>query len=210
MDFSPKSTRYVVLVGLTIGNSLDMILNDYWALRHELYMNPVEYQSNQCKYTNKRFHASEDPQEVRDKVFDLILRNIGGFRVRALIIEKANVYDQLQKDEWLYLKMYFYLVRSILQNTNWTENVAGLQFIVDYNKTRRLTEASKSGIKFALAAVNNLLPYGLHHTPSGCHPLIQLTDYFCWAIYRKYASESGDLRSYKIIEGAIDDEWKMI
>ena len=210
MNFSVKSSKHTALAGLTISKSVNQIIQEYWFLRHDLYINPIISTGSHHKYTNKRFHASEDPQAVRDRVFELISDHIDIFRVRSLIIEKVNVYDCLKTDEWLYQSMYYYLVRSILQDCNWTENVAGVQFIIDYNQTKRFNKAIERGIYSALKNADWSLPFQLHHSPSGCHPFLQLTDYFCWAIYRKYESSGRDLRSYNLIVDAIEDEWKMI
>jgi|GEM_PF-2570886 len=208
MDFSPRSSKYVILNGIIITNSCEKLLNDYWQLRHELYVNPVEYDSNQRKYKNKRFHAAEDPQNVRDMVFELIADHEGDIIARSLIIEKANVYEHLQKDEWLIGSMYFFWFKSMFNRTNWLAYKNSLQIIIDDTKTKRLRSATISGIRTARAKYGNGINYQLHHTPSGCHPFIQIADYICWALYRKY--ERGDVRSYDLISGLIDDEWKMI
>lgn len=210
MNFSEKSSQYVVLVGLTISESVKRVFEEYWSLRHDLYINPIISTGSHHKYTNKRFHASEDPQVVRDRVFELISNHIDKFRVRSLIIEKVNVYDRLKTDEWLYQSMYYFLIRSIFQDSRWIDNRTGMQFIIDYNQTKRFNKAIERGIYSALKQANWTLPFGLHHSPSGCHPLIQIADYFCWAIYRKYETREEDVRSYNLIVNAIEDEWKMI
>lgn len=185
-----------------------MLLKDYWSLRHDLYINPVEYGSEQRIYTNMRFHAAEDPQNVRDKVFDLINLHSEIINARSLIVEKANVYDYLQEDKWLINRMYYYLFKSIFNRSNWIKNKNSLQIIIDHTKTKRLVSATISGIKKSHSNYGNKLQYRLHHTPSGCHPFVQLADYICWALLRKY--ERNDLRSYKLISGLIEEEWKMI
>lgn len=209
MNFSKKSSEYVVLISMSILGSADLILQDYWFLRHDLYINTIQHGSRN-KYSNKRFHASEDPQTVRDKVFSLISHYIENFEVRSLIIEKKNVYDFLKSDEWLFKKMYYYLVRSILTDKQITKDINGIQFIIDYNQIKRLVKATQNGLHLALSVANNQLPFGIHHSPSGSHPFLQLADYFCWAIYRKYESHKKDLRSYNLITKAIVNEWKMI
>lgn len=208
MDFSPKSSSHAVLTGITITNSVDDLMRDYWELRHFLYVNPVEFESNQGKYMNKRFHASEDPQEVRDLVFKLIDHHKNKILARSLIVEKAKVFNHLKMDGWLISRMYFFWLKSVYNRTNWIENKTSMQIIVDHTKTKRLRSAIESGLKTSIGRHGNGTPYLLHHTPSGCHPFIQLADYISWAVYRKY--ERGDLRSYGLIEEILDDEWKMI
>lgn len=208
IDFSPKSSKHAIVTGIIVNNSYAKLLGDYWSLRHDLYINPVEYGSDQRIYTNKRFHAAEDPQKVRDKVFELITLHSENICDRSLIVEKANVYNYLQRDEWLIGRMYYYWFKSLFNSTNWIENKNSLQIIIDHTKTKRLRSATISGIKRSHSNYGNKLPYRLHHTPSGCHPFIQLADYICWALLRKY--ERNDLRSYNLISGLIEDEWNMI
>lgn len=208
--FTPMSSKYIVLVALTVSPNWDVLLQEYWALRHDLYINPVDTIGLQQPYTNKRFHATEDPQAVRDRVFSLISDNLNSFKARSLIIEKQNVYEHLQSAKWLYSRLYYYLTRSLLRDSDWRNDMKGIQFIIDQKPTKSATKATIGGTKKALAHEGVDIPFGLHPTPSGCHPFLQLSDYVCWAIYRKYQSNEQDLRSYNIVNGAIEDEWKMI
>ena len=62
------------------------------------------------------FHASEDRQMVRDRVFDIIQRNLTGMRVDALIVEKRKTGPALRQEARFYPKMLGYLLRYVLEH----------------------------------------------------------------------------------------------
>lgn len=205
MNFSPRSSIYVVLGALNISHSPTTLMENYWKLRHDLYIHPPDDAEIRKRYQNRRFHASEDPQVVRNRVFDLICENLGLFRVNAIILEKNDVYEYLRKEEWLYEKLYYYLIRSILYQSSNLDEVRGIQLLIDHTEDKRLRRATVGGIRSAEREAGLYSRSGIYHATSHAHPFLQIADYFCWAIYRKYESE--DNRSYDLIRTAIENEW---
>ncbi len=207
MNFSPRTSTYVVIAAMNITHSSERIMEEYWRLRHDLYIQPTEDTSIQGRYQNLRFHASNDPQEVRNKVFDLICKHLHLLRVQALVLEKKDVFEDFRKDDWLYEKAYYYLARSILTRSKWFESTEGVRFLIDHTQDKRLRQATVGGIRRAEAEAGAQFRSVIFHATSHAHPFLQLADYFCWAIYRKY--ELRDTRSYSLVAEAIENEWNL-
>lgn len=112
-----------------------------------------------------------------------------------------------RNEEWLYENLYFYLFRSILDRSGWTSAGDKVRLLIDLTEDKRMREATIRGVRSAEALAAAPFISAVHHVSSFHHPFLQLADYFCWAIYRKY--EKKDLRSYKLIKEAVRDEWRL-
>jgi len=204
MGFSPKASTYVVVVGLNISQSPDRIMQDYWKLRHELYISPPTDVDTQKPYRNLRFHAAEDPQVVRNKVFELIAAHLDQCHVHAVILEKADVFSFNRSEDWLYESLYYFCIRSIWKHSDWIKDIDSVQLMIDQTQVARLRAATSGGINRARNEFGRTCRVDIHHISSLTHPFQQLVDYFAWAIFRKY--ERKDLRSYSLISKAIEYE----
>ena len=146
-------------------------------------------------------HASEDRQEVRDRVFDVIVNC--GLTVQATIMEKRKAVPFIRKTQ---ARFYTYA---------WHHHFFhGMQKIVECFPELHVTAAS-FGNKKERRIYKNAVAGTMRQTilgkiwiadmfPSGTDPCLQLTDYCAWAIRRKW--ELDDTRSYDLIKGHITYE----
>lgn len=151
------------------------------------------------------FHAAEDRQAVRVRVFAIITSNIGNLRIDSLIVEKPKTGPAFQVVEKFYPRMIGYLIRYVLEPRNLSE-YAEVIVITDSIPVSRKREAIEKAVKQTLS---RMLPPGtryklLHHASKSCAGL-QIADYCNWAIFRKW--ERGDLRSYNLIRSGIQSEF---
>lgn len=89
-DFSPKGTRHFVLTALSTTDPEEMAPALY-RLKHELVLagQDIEY-----------FHATEDQQVVRDRVFEILAG--GKYELEAIIVEKAKTHPSLHDEARFY------------------------------------------------------------------------------------------------------------
>jgi hypothetical protein len=151
------------------------------------------------------FHAAEDRQAVRDKVFAIIGNNLTDLRIDSLIVEKPKTGPALQVLEKFYPRMISYLLRYVLDPKN-LRNFSEVVVITDSIPVSKKREAVEKAVKQTLS---RMLPNGtrykiLHHASKSCTGL-QIADYCNWAIFRKW--ERGDLRSYELIRSGICSEF---
>jgi hypothetical protein len=151
------------------------------------------------------FHAAEDRQAVRDKVFAIIGNDLTDLRIDSLIVEKRKTGPALQVLEKFYPRMIGYLLRYVLYPKN-LRDFAEVIVITDSIPFSRKREAIEKAVKQTLS---RMLPTGtkyriLHHASKSCAGL-QVADYCNWAIFRKW--ERQDLRSYELIRSGIRSEF---
>lgn len=194
LDFSPDGTRYFILSSIT----KERPFNAYRELA-ELKYDLVELGAN-IEY----FHAAEDNQATRNRVFDIIRRNIDGIRVDSLIVEKRMTEPSLQAEESFYPEMLGNLLRHVI-HTHDLRGFAEVIVFTDRLPVNRKRQAVEKAVKRTLA---KKLPEGvryrvLHHD-SKSNSDLQIADYCNWAIYRKWNRD--DQRSYSVIQPAIHSE----
>ena len=198
--FHPDGTKYFLLTVLST-TTPTVIASPLLQLRYELLPN---YACGQNVEEEGYFHASEDRQNVRDGVFSILSGLHDHLRIDVVIAQKSRTNPKLQQDE---VRLYRVLGEAALKyvfgrvTPEKYENVV-LVFSSIFNQHKRgvLKQAFKSLIKQQTG-----LPYALYFHGSKFDFCSQAADYFGWAIYRKW--ESGDLRSYKLIQNLVKSEF---
>lgn len=191
LDFSPNGTRYFVLTGVWLPRPFPCD-SDLHSLRFDLIESGLDIEY---------FHASDDRQPTRDRVFDLIRERIDSFRADALIVEKRRIDQSLRVDTAFYPRMIGQLLSRIIANCvaeRWTELIV----ITDRIPVNRKRKAVEKAVRTTLS---HMLPDQvrhriLHHDSKSCAGL-QIADYFNWAIYRAW--DRNDRRSLRVVESAV-------
>ncbi len=194
-DFSPSGTPYFILGSLT----KERPFHAYQELT-ELKYDLIE-QGTDVEY----FHAAEDRQEVRNKVFSIIGARLEGCTVDATIIEKRKTGPSLQDTAKFYPKMLGYHLRYILERVDWC-GVAEVVVITDRIPVTKKRRAVEKAVKQTLS---EMLPKGaiyrvMHHDSKSNFDL-QIADYCTWAIQRKWTQM--DERSYRLIAPVVRSEF---
>lgn len=192
-DFSrkPKASRYFILC--TVSAEDCGVGNKLLELRRALGWRGL--------HLDAVFHASEDPQAVRDEVFDLL--QAADFRVDATIFEKSKARPYLQSDQALY-KLAWYLHFKYVAPK------------VVRRDDRLFVMASSLGTKKRRGAFHNAVDDVVHQVapcrryrvafwPAASDPCLQVADYCTWALQRKW--ELNDARSYDVIKSKVGTEF---
>lgn len=174
-DFSPGGTKYFVLSAI----SKVRPFRAYQELT-ELKYNLVE-SGKDIEY----FHASEDAQSVRNEVFAIIQRNLGGVRLDSLVVEKRKVGPAMRPEEQFYPRMLGYLLRYILNGYELDQYREVIVF-TDQIPVKKKRGAIEKAAKVTLA---EMLPrtarYRVLHHDSKSNLDLQIVDYCNWAVYRE-------------------------
>lgn len=195
LDFSPSGTRFFTLTCLTKQRPFEAY-KSLCELKYDLVEQGIAID---------RFHATEDRQQVRNKVFDIIQANLEGIRVDSIIVEKRKTGPSLQKVERFYPRMMSYLLRYVLRGHNLGVFKEVLLF-TDSLPVKKKEEAIKKGIKENLSPIlPSSVKYRIYHHDSKSNFDLQIVDYFNWAIYRKW--NNADTRSYDLVKSAIVTEF---
>jgi hypothetical protein len=150
------------------------------------------------------FHATADKQNVRDRVFETILRH--DFSIQATIMEKSKSQPQIRRSkELLYKHAWFYHFKYGMR-------------VVRIDRHEALITAASIGTRRERAAFSDAIDdvmkqilapnaWRTDFVPAATDPCVQVADYCAWAIQRKW--ERGDVRSYDLIRDRIVYEYDL-
>ena len=150
---------------------------------------------------DKVFHATEDPQAIRDEVFEIL--RAGDFRIDATVLEKSKAQRHLQSEAALYKMAWYLHFKHVAPQIAQGEDRL---FVV----ASRLGTKKKRGDFHAAVddVVSQVSPCASHRVafwPAESDPCLQVADYCVWAIQRKWERE--DRSSYELIEDKIASEF---
>ena len=194
-DFDTSGTHYLVLtsVGMCRPFPVGDRLDDY------------KYHCIETGTDIEHFHCHADRWGVRQAVFDLIATQLDNMRIHSVVIEKEKTAPAMRETERLYKWMLGYLLRRALSEelNAGAKEVIVITDTIPVNKKRKAVE---KGIQRALASKQRPnVTYRILHHQSRSHYGLQVADYCCWAIFRKW--EKSDSRWYDRIKPAVRGEF---
>lgn len=195
-DFSPKGTKYLVLTSILCTDPSPGI-PELYELKHKVIDEGVDLEY---------FHAAEDRQVVRNRVFDII-STLAHLRIDSIIVEKRKTGPSFRPLRRFYPVMIENLLKYPFDPKGIDiQNFDKVFIFMDRESARRSErEALKKAIRLYIARHLGNIPYVLCMHHSGTHPYLQLVDYCSWAIYVKW--EKGEYRPYQKIAQLISSEF---
>lgn len=195
-DFSPAGTMSIVITS-TVCSDINPGVLELYAVKHEVIDQGIDIEY---------FHAAEDRQPVRDRIFNVIsgLKNI---RIDSIIVEKSKVDPSLRPLNKLYPTMVEYLLQYPFdpRGIDVTRFDKVLIFMDRESARPREKEALTKAVKLSLARHSRGVPYALSMHSSASHPYLQIVDYCSWAVYVKW--ERGELRPFNQIKNLVKSEF---
>lgn len=198
LDFGANGTRYFALASVSMRRPFTpfIALDDY---KHDCL---------EAGRNLEHFHCSYDREEVRNGLFDLIAAHLHGIRIDYLVVEKSGIDPALQEAMRFYPEMLRDLLKVVLPREldADTSEVIVITDAIPISKKRRAIEKA---VRTTLA---RMLPLGtnyriLHHQ-SRSHYGLQVADYCCWAISRKW--RTGESVWYDRIRPAVCSEVEIL
>ena len=147
------------------------------------------------------FHATEDPQAVRDAVFGLLATH--DFRVDATIFEKSKAQPHLQSAERLYKMAWYQHFKYVAPQIAST----GDNFFVAASSlgTKKARKNFHAAVIEVVQQVTQSTTHCVVSWPSTSDPCLQVADYCTWAIQRRW--ERSDARSHTLIASKLRSEF---
>lgn len=198
LQFDPKASRYFILTTVTIPDysAGDTLL----ALRRKLAWEGIP--------THPSFHATEEDQQVRDRVFDAL--DDLSFDIDATIYEKRKVVPRNRATEAdFYQFAWFYHLRYLAYRLN-QPNVSLLVVPATIGDRRKKADAFAAAVERAVRQVATLADARCAFWMARTDPCLWLADYCSWAIQRKWEHTwkgQPDTRSYDRIRTKIRTEF---
>lgn len=177
-DFGPNGTRWLVLTCVSLQWDCQRIAQ-IAELRHDLLLEGIALEY---------FHASEDNRRVRQRFFKTIGPMLMPRSVRACVIEKHQVPEDLRPPERFYPTYATPLVHA--QVGGQPDKVFAFSDVLPLNKKRRgLEKAVAEELSGRSTGVGT---HAFFHHASKSNFDLQVADYCCWAVWRAIARSDED------------------
>lgn len=194
-DFSRKegASRYFILTTVTMADfgAGDAVL----ALRRQLAWEGHQQGTND-------FHATEELQSVRDRVFAELAK--WDFRIDCTILDKPKTALHLVTDEIRFYKMAWYLhfkhLAPLITRAGDELLVMGASL-----GTKKKREGFHAAIHDVVDQATQGVDFRTVSWAGASDPCLWVADYCSWAIQRKW--ERADLRSYALIQAKVQSEF---
>ena len=147
------------------------------------------------------FHATEDPQAVRDEVFPLLA--FADFRIDATIFEKRKALPRLQSQRKLYKLAWYLHFKHVAPQIVTPDD--RLFVMASRLGTKKKRGQFHSAIDEVVLQVAPCRSYRVAFWPNQSEPCLQVADYCSWAIQRYW--ERDDNRSRALIADKIHSEY---
>ena len=196
-DFSPKGSKYLILTCAVMRRKFEHLgrLSDikYDCLEHGL---PKKKQGDSFE-----FHAADDWQKLRDKVFNVI-EQIPDLGVYSIVIRKNKTNPSLHRPEKLYPRAFDWLLQDVrrIEGIDESYNVVVITDSVNFKgKNDVLKSSLLSYLDKEIASKGSECSLYQHRSCSDLN--LQVVDYCSWAIQRYW--EMDDASSLDIIRQKI-------
>ncbi|WP_430444072.1 DUF3800 domain-containing protein [Sphingorhabdus contaminans] len=185
-------SKYFILCTVSMDDC--SLASDLLDLRRELAWNE--------KPLGEYFHASEDKQDIRDAVFETILKK--PFNVQATIMEKSKAQPHVcASKERFYKTGWFFHFKHGASKEITKDNMALVTTAC--LGTRREQAAFKEAVDDVMKQTVKAAKWKTDFMPCAVDPCLQVADYCAWAIMRKW--ERGDTRSYDLMKDRVTYEY---
>ncbi|HET6765090.1 MAG TPA: DUF3800 domain-containing protein [Longimicrobiaceae bacterium] len=195
-DFSrkPGASRYFILTTIACHSCApgDALLN----LRRELVWDGHGLASE--------FHATDDTQAVRDRVFETIAG--AAFQVDVTILEKSKALPRIRATDELFYRYAWYLHLKHVA-PRFARPCDELLVVGASLGTRKKRNAMHTAVHEVVQQVTPTATFRVAAWAAHSDPCLQVADYCCWALSRKW--ERGDTRSYDLISRKIATEFEV-
>ena len=195
-DYSPTGTMSLVITS-TLCTDINPGVLELYAVKHEVIDQGIDIEY---------FHAAEDRQPVRDRVFNVI-SGLTHLRIDSIIVEKSKVDPNLRPLNRFYPTMVEYLLQYPFdpRGIDVTRFDKVLIFMDRESARAKEKEAITKAVKISLARHLRGVPYTLSMHSSASHPYLQIVDYCSWALYVKW--ERGEIHPFNLIKNLVRSEF---
>ncbi|HZS58027.1 MAG TPA: DUF3800 domain-containing protein [Gemmatimonadaceae bacterium] len=196
-DFSGKTgaSKYFILTTVCVDDCAagDALLR----LRRELAWEGIGL--------GTEFHATEDGQVVRDRVFAVLMTH--DLRIDTTILEKTKVLPSMRlTDEGFYQAVWYLHMRYVAPKiAQPSDRLLVVSASLGPEKKRGHFHRA---VEDVIRRVSPTLTFRVACWQATSDPCLQMADYCAWAIQRKW--EKSDDRSYKLIADKVMSEFTPI
>lgn len=183
LDFSIKGSQYYIFTVVwtyepkQLADSLTNLQFDLLKQGHDI----------------SKFHAYEDNWNNRHAVISTIVSD-GSWNYAAIVVEKAKVNPSLRRSHLFYPEFATMPLKFVLRGRV-RPDTSLCMIITDTIPVSKHRRSVEKAIKISCRSeLPPTIPFHCYHHPSASNKLLQVVDYCCWAVQRKW--ELSDDRPY--------------
>jgi len=181
LDFSRKSSKYYVFTVVwtyepkPLADNLTRLRFDLLKQGHDI----------------SGFHAYEDNWINRQAVLSTIVSD-DSWRYAAVVVEKAKVNPSLRKPHVFYPKFATMPLKFVLKGQIRPDTTTCM-IITDTIPVNKHKKSVEKAIKMSCRSeLPPTIPFHCYHHPSVSNKWLQVADYCCWAVQRKWEQSDDD------------------
>ncbi len=185
--FSPQGSRYFTVC--SVATRCVAIAHQLLDPRHELAMAGIDVET---------FHATEDRQAVRDRVFTLI--QDAPLEIDAVVLDKRKTKPRIAQNHAYFYQLAWHLLFKYVAPRRCLPQ-DDLLVIASSLQTKVKKQRFKLAVEWVAWQHNVCQSCMVSFWSAASHPCLQVADYCAWAIHRY--KERSDPRSYNLIASQI-------
>jgi hypothetical protein len=192
---NPGASRYYIVCTLAC-DSCATLGSDLLELRRQLVWEKAPI--------GEYFHASEDKQAIRDRVFALLQNH--NFSIQATIMEKSKALPRIRPtNHRFYQYGWFYHFKHAVPKI--AKNTTELHITTASIGTNRSQKSFTVAVNDVVQQIATGKTYRTNFCRAMADPCLQAVDYCTWAIQKKW--EKKNTLSYDLIKHRINHEIDM-
>lgn len=193
LGFGSKSSKFFVITLMAFD---DLIESDIGRIIKKTRIKILKKKMKRCS----ELKGNNSQDSVRKEILTrLSQKNI---EVYAIILEKSKVFPYLKEKK---NKLYNYMTNLIINECSFDDKKVTL--VADRRGGKAVINDFNRYVRFKLSEKDKICELKLEHKDSKNDEILQVLDFVCWAIFRKY--ESNETRFYDIIKNKIVTEKPM-
>lgn len=192
---NPGASKYYIVCTISCPSCADLgtaLLN----LRRDLVWEKLP--------VREYFHASEDKQVIRDRVFGLLKQH--DFKIQATIMEKSKAQPRIRPtNHRFYNYGWFYHFKFAAPKV--TQDIQEMHITTASVGTHKGQKVFTNAVNDVVQQVVKNKVWCTNFCRSIADPCLQAADYCTWAVQKKW--ETGNIASYDLIKDKINHEVDM-
>jgi hypothetical protein len=141
------------------------------------------------------FHATEDKQENRDSVVNVLVGH-NNWEYAGIVIEKAKVNPAIRDPHIFYPKFASMVLKYIFRRLE--AGTSTVLIFTDHLPVQKYRDSAEKAIKKAArASLPPAVRFEAYHHRRESNAWIQVADYCSWAVFKRW--ERGDPRTYDLL-----------
>jgi hypothetical protein len=192
-DFSAQGTKHFILTAVSATQCADLFAG-FFDLKQRIATTGLDLEE---------FHATNDRQAVRDQMYAFLEQHCDHdcFTIDSIIAQNPTI----REPAVFYAKLLRILLKWVFRSRVTGEIDQVLVWAARIGTHKKRVVFEKTVKQYLSNDLETRVSYHLFIHSASSHPMLQVADYCCWAVAKKW--KDGELRPYSKIKKALKTEF---